>query len=71
MLEAEGLECEAIGHGEAVLLIHGALVADAFLPLMREAALADRYRLIRYRRRGYGGSDPVSGTFSLAQQARH
>jgi pimeloyl-ACP methyl ester carboxylesterase len=70
MLKAEGLEYEANGNGEVVLLIHGALVADAFVPLMREAALADRYRLIRYRRRGYGGSDPVSGAFSLEQQAQ-
>ncbi len=70
MLKAEGLEYETNGDGEAVLLIHGALIADALLPLTREAALADRYRLIRYRRRGHGGSDPVPGTFSTEQQAR-
>jgi pimeloyl-ACP methyl ester carboxylesterase len=70
MLEAKGLEYEIQGDGEAVLLIHGALVADAFVPLMREAALTDRYRLIRYRRRGHGGSSPVSGAFSLKQQAQ-
>jgi 3-oxoadipate enol-lactonase len=70
MLEAQGLEYEERGRGEPVLLIHGALVADALLPLMREAALAERYRLIRYRRRGYGGSEPVPGAFSLEQQAR-
>ncbi len=70
MLKAEGLEYEANGDGEAVLLIHGALIADAFLPLMREAALADPYRLIRYRRRGHAGSDSVSGAFSIEQQAR-
>ncbi len=69
MLKARGLEYEAAGTGEAVLLIHGALVADAFVPLMRESALAS-YRLIRYRRRGHGGSDPLSGAFSLAQQAQ-
>ena len=56
MLKAKGLEYEANGDGEAVLLIHGALVADALLPLTREAALADRYRLIRYRRRGHGAA---------------
>jgi 3-oxoadipate enol-lactonase len=70
MRKAAGLEYEANGSGEPVLLIHGALVADAFLPLMREAALAHRYRLIRYRRRGYGGSDPGAGGFDLGQQAR-
>ena len=70
MLKAEGLEYEANGDGEAVLLIHGALIADAMLPLAREAALADRYRLIRYRRRGHGGSDPVREKFSIEQQAQ-
>ncbi len=70
MLKAEGLEYELHGDGEAVLLIHGSHVADAFLPLTREAALADRYRLIRYHRRGFAGSDPHSGTFSIEQQAQ-
>jgi len=70
MLKAEGLEYEAIGDGEAVLLIHGGHITDAFLPLMREAALADPYRLIRYRRRGFAGSDPHSGPFSIEEQAQ-
>jgi pimeloyl-ACP methyl ester carboxylesterase len=70
MLKAEGLEYEATGHGEAVLLIHGGHVADGFLPLMSEASLADGYCLIRYRRRGYAGSDPVSGGFSVEEQAQ-
>jgi pimeloyl-ACP methyl ester carboxylesterase len=69
MKKAAGLEYEEAGRGEPVLLIHGAIVADAFVPLMGEKALTDRYRLIRYRRRGHGGSDPPSGGFSLAQQA--
>jgi pimeloyl-ACP methyl ester carboxylesterase len=70
MLKVEGLEYEVTGHGDAVLLIHGALVADALLPLTREPALADRYRLIRYRRRGHGGSDAVPAVFSIEQQAQ-
>jgi pimeloyl-ACP methyl ester carboxylesterase len=70
MQKAAGLEYDARGDGEAVLLIHGALVADSFIPLTREAALADHYRLIRYRRRGYGGSDPLSGAFSVEQHAQ-
>jgi len=69
MLKAEGLEYEITGDGEAVLLIHGGHIADAFLPLIREAALADPYRLIRYRRRGFAGSDPHSGPFSIEEQA--
>jgi pimeloyl-ACP methyl ester carboxylesterase len=70
MLRARGLEYEETGNGEPVLMIHGALVADALAPLLREPALAGRYRLIRYRRRGHGGSEPLAGAFSLAQQAQ-
>jgi pimeloyl-ACP methyl ester carboxylesterase len=69
MLEANGLEYEAQGQGEPVLLIHGAFISDALLPVAREAALAKRHRVIWYRRRGYGGSDPVSPPFSIEQQA--
>lgn len=70
MQKARGLEYEVTGDGEAVLTIHGALIADTFLPLCREASLADRYRLIRYRRRGHGGSDPYSGEISLELPAQ-
>ncbi len=70
MLKAEGLEYEVHGMGEAVLLIHGSHVADAFLPLTREDVLADRYRLVRYHRRGFDGSDPHTGPFSIEEQAR-
>ena len=70
MLKAVGLEYEANGDGEAVLLIHGGHVTDGFLPLMSEASLANGYRLVRYRRRGYAGSDPVSGGFSVEEQAQ-
>jgi 3-oxoadipate enol-lactonase len=70
MLEANGLEYEANGDGEAVLLIHGSHIADAFFPLTREAALADPYRLIRYHRRGFAGSGPVPGAFGIEQQAQ-
>ena len=68
MREAQGLEYEVGGSGEPVLTIHGALVSDTFVPLMGEPALA-RYRLIRFRRRGHGGSAAARG-FSLEQQAQ-
>jgi len=48
------------GQGEPVLFIHGAHIAESFLPLMDEASLAD-YRLIRYHRRGYAGSTAAVG----------
>jgi len=68
MQKAEGLEYEMRGDGEPVLLIHGALIAETFQPLMREPELAP-YRLIRYHRRGHAGSAP-NETFSIEQQAQ-
>ena len=49
------LEYEVVGSGEAVLLIHGAHIADALQPLVAEPAL-ERFQRIRYHRRGVGGS---------------
>jgi pimeloyl-ACP methyl ester carboxylesterase len=49
------LEYEVVGSGEPVLLI-SPVVADGFLPLLSEPALAERYRLIRYHKRGWVGS---------------
>jgi pimeloyl-ACP methyl ester carboxylesterase len=60
---------EVSGTGEPVLFIHGAFIADAFRPLLREPALADRYRLITFHRRGYTGSSPSRGPTTLQQQA--
>jgi len=68
MQRAGALEYETSGTGEAVLCIHGAIVADSFAPLMREPALA-HYRLIRYRRRGYGQSAPPTGKPTIQEQA--
>ena len=56
------------GGREPVVTIHGALIADAFMPLFPEPSLAD-YRLIAYRRRDYSGSSPASASLSLAEQA--
>lgn len=57
------------GVGEPVLCIHGAFVPDAFVPLFREPVLADRYRLVRYHRRGYGKSARTDAPASIATQA--
>jgi pimeloyl-ACP methyl ester carboxylesterase len=70
MLNADGLEYEVHGEGDPVLLIHGSHVAASFLPLVREPALAEHFRLIRYHRRGFAGSVPHVGPFTIEQQAR-
>jgi pimeloyl-ACP methyl ester carboxylesterase len=68
MQQANAIEFEVRGDGEPVLLIHGAIVADSFLPMMSEPALS-HYQLIRYRRRGYGQSAPPSGPSTVSGQA--
>jgi pimeloyl-ACP methyl ester carboxylesterase len=62
------LEYEVTGSGEAVLLISPVL-ADGFVPLVREPALADRYQLIRYHKRGWVGSTHTSPPVSVAEHA--
>jgi pimeloyl-ACP methyl ester carboxylesterase len=63
------LEYELKGSGEPVLLISPGPIAAAFLPLMSEPALTDRYGLIRYHRRGQAASTPAGGPVSFADHA--
>jgi pimeloyl-ACP methyl ester carboxylesterase len=65
------LEYELRGSGEPVVLIHWGLCAAWAEPLMDEPALADRYRLLRYHRAGFAGSDRIEGPVSMAEHAAH
>src|SRR6266516_5123804 len=62
------LEYEVNGSGEPVLLISPVL-ADGFLPLLSEPALADGYKLIRYHKRGWVGSTHTESPVSIADHA--
>jgi pimeloyl-ACP methyl ester carboxylesterase len=62
------LEYEAKGSGEPVLLISPVL-ADGFLPLLSEPALADRHLLIRYHKRGWAGSTHTPAPVSIGDHA--
>jgi pimeloyl-ACP methyl ester carboxylesterase len=62
------LEYEVIGSGEPVLLISPVL-ADGFLSLLSEPALADHYQLIRYHKRGWVGSTRTPQPVSIADHA--
>ena len=64
------LEFSCAGSGEAVVFIHGGGIADTGLPLVVEPALRDHYRMIRYRRRGYGGCTRIQGPVSIAEHAQ-
>jgi pimeloyl-ACP methyl ester carboxylesterase len=62
------LEYEVSGAGEPVLLI-SPVIADGFLPLLAQPALADRYLLIRYHKRGWVGSTHTPPPVSVADHA--
>jgi pimeloyl-ACP methyl ester carboxylesterase len=61
------LEYEVTGAGEPVLLISPVL-ADGFVPLTAEPALAG-YQLIRYHKRGWVGSTHTTGPVSVSDHA--
>ncbi len=63
------LEYVIQGTGEPVVLIHPGHLADWFMPLLDEPALADQYRLLAYHRIGCVGSSPIAGSTNFAQQA--
>jgi pimeloyl-ACP methyl ester carboxylesterase len=62
------LEYEVRGAGEPLLLID-MLIADCFVPILSEPALADRYQLIRYHKRGWVGSAHTPPPVSIAEHA--
>ena len=63
------LAVEERGAGDVVLLLHPGFVADGMRPLFADDTLAAGRRLVRYHRRGYGGSDRAQPPVSLAEQA--
>jgi len=65
-MNGASLEYEAGGSGEAVLLVHGAIVADSFAPMLDRGDLREKYRVITYHRRGFGGSAPTSDGRTLS-----
>ena len=62
------LEYEVKGSGEPVLLI-SPVVPDGFLPFLSAPALVDRYRLIRYHRRGWCRSTHTSAPVTISDHA--
>ncbi len=62
------LEYEVRGEGEPVLLID-MLLPDSVLPFLSEAALVNRYQLIRYHKRGWVGSTHTPGPVSIGDHA--
>lgn len=63
------LQYEITGSGEPALLISTGPIADSFLPLTSQEALAGRYRLITYHQRRPGATAAAAGPVSFAQHA--
>ena len=68
-LDGVDLEYTVQGSGEPLVLIHGAILADAFSPLLAQPRIANTYRVIAYHRRGFAGSSRASAPFVIGQQA--
>ena len=69
VVDGATLAYEVSGTGEPVILVHGALIAEAFRPLLTQPSLGRGYKLITYHRRGYRDSTHASSSVSLAHQA--
>ena len=69
-LDGVSLAYELIGAGEPLLLIHGSNLADGLSPLASALAReAPWLRVLRYHRRGYGGTAAVDVPASVDQHA--
>jgi pimeloyl-ACP methyl ester carboxylesterase len=68
-VDDNALEYEVRGAGDAVLFVHGGVVADWFALVAAEPALCDTYQVINYHRAGYAGSKGVAGPLSMGDQA--
>ncbi len=61
------IEFEVRGRGEPLLLIHGAMIADAWEPITDQ--LATTFQTITYHRRGFCGSSPFREGNTIAAEA--
>jgi pimeloyl-ACP methyl ester carboxylesterase len=70
-IDGVALEYDLQGAGEPVVLIHWGVGAVWSQPLLDEAALADKHRLLSYHRAGFAGSGRIQGSISMADHAEH
>ncbi len=67
------IEYDIRGNGTLELLpIEGAAVCDSFKPLVSQLTLTspNRFRIVNFHRRGYGGSSKATSPFSIEEQAK-
>ncbi len=70
LTEINGVKLEILdrGSGEPVVFVHGGM-GDECAAVLAEPALANQFRLIHYHRRGWGNSERLEASISIAQQA--
>jgi pimeloyl-ACP methyl ester carboxylesterase len=64
-LDGVEIEFDVRGSGETLMLVHGAILADALLPLIEEPLIADNYRVVSHHRRGFAGSARTAPSFTI------
>lgn len=62
------LEFLVQGEGPPLVLVHGSVFADPWAPMLRHAELLADYKVVTYRRRGYGGSSPAQPGRTLSEE---
>ncbi len=55
-LNRADIEYDVRGSGAPVVFIHGAILSDGFVPVIEQTGIAENFRIVNYRRRGYAGS---------------
>jgi pimeloyl-ACP methyl ester carboxylesterase len=68
--ESDGgaLEFEVRGDGRPLVLVHGSVFSDPWDPMLHHAGLLATYRVVTYRRRGYGDSSPAEPGHTLRDE---
>ncbi|MDH3682882.1 MAG: alpha/beta fold hydrolase, partial [Acidimicrobiia bacterium] len=67
-VEGGALEFQVQGEGPPLVLVHGSVFADPWEPMLRHVELVANYRVVTYRRRGYGRSSPAQPGRTLSDE---
>jgi pimeloyl-ACP methyl ester carboxylesterase len=63
------LSAETRGSGEALLLVHGAMIADSYGLMLDQGDLTGSFQVITFHRRGFGGSTAAVADHTIADEA--
>ncbi len=69
LADVGGIELEVYDHGSGEPLVFIPSTRDEWYAVLAEPALAERYRLVLYHRRGFGNSSPDGQPLSIAEHA--